>query len=115
MNHSTVYPYRHFLLRLSEASASTRKTMLRNLLSGQVKAISAVAKRLNNGTINPMRRDVPTLERKRLLLRSLASSEVSTERKKSMLIRYHSIITVLLRPAYLIETILDEVRIVRET
>ena len=115
MNLSTVYPYRHFLLRLVEASASNRKTMLRNLLSGQIKAISTVAKRLNNGTVNPVRRDVQTLERKRLLMRSLASSNVSTGRKKSMLVRHQSIITVLLRPVHLIETILDEIRTGRET
>ena len=83
--------------------------------SNQMKALAEVAKRVINGTISPMRRDLQTFEQKRLLLRSLASSRVSFDRKKALLRRHHSLVPILLRTVYLIQTILDEVRTARET
>ena len=111
---SEVYCKLNFLLQLKDANIATRKTMIVNMTPSQVKAIVQVAKRLVNGTINPARRDVQLLERRRLLLRSLASESVSVRRKKSLLKRHHSIVPVLLRPPYLFDTILDEIRTANE-
>lgn len=110
MNHSRVYQNLNFLLHLKEAAVSARKNLLSNMISGQVEAIAEVATRVVNGVINPLRRDVQLFERKRLLLRTLASNRVSSSRKKALLRRHHSIVPVLLRIRYVISTILDEVR-----
>jgi hypothetical protein len=110
MNQSQVYRKLNFLLQLKDATVSARKNMITNMTGGQVKAIAQVAKRLVNGTINPPRRDVHLLERRRNLLRSLASENVSLTRKKSLLLRCYSFVFVLLRPSYLVDTIMDEIR-----
>ena len=115
MNHSKVYRQLNFLLQLKDAAVSTRKTLIVNMTPSQMKAIAQVTKRLINGTINPARRDVQLFERKRLLLRSLASEMVSIRRKKSSLKRHHSIVPVVLRPPYLFDTIIDEIRTSIET
>lgn len=114
MNQSHVYLRLNFLLQLKDASVPTRKNIISNMTSSQMKAIAQVAIRLINGTINPARRDVQLLERRRLLLRLLASDSVSVRRKKSLLKRHHSVVPVLLRPSYLFDTILDEIRTNRE-
>lgn len=114
MNHSKVYQNLNFLLQLKDAAVPVRKNLLSNMTSGQVEAIAEVTIRVVNGVINPIRRDVQLFERKRLLLRSVASNRVSTLRKKTMLRRHHSIIPALLRTRYLIRTILNEVQTNRE-
>jgi hypothetical protein len=73
-----------------------------NMTGSQMNAIAQVAARLVNGTINPLKRDVQLLERRRHLLRSLASENVSLTRKKSLLRRHHSLVPILLRPQYLL-------------
>ena len=115
MNHSRVYGKINSLLQLQGATISNRKNLLINMTLSQMKAIAEVAKRVINGTINPMRRDIQMFERRRLLLRSLASSRVSLDRKKALLKRHHSLVPILLRTVYLIQTILHEVRTARET
>jgi len=114
MEHSKVYGRIHFLLRLKDASVSDRKTTLMNIVSGQVEAISVVAERVVNSVVSPMRRDVHLFRRKRTVLRTLSSRDVSFTRKKALLRRNHSLIPVLLRTPYLIQVILDEVRTTRE-
>ena len=113
MDHSTVYLHIAYLLHLQETETSVRKNLLQNLTNHQLKAITEVAKRILNGIINPMRRDVQIFER-RLLLRTLCSNYVSYGRKKTLLQRFHSFIPILLRTVYLISTILDELRTTRE-
>jgi hypothetical protein len=114
MNQSQVYRKLNFLLQLKDATVAARKNMITNMTGGHMKAIAQVAKRLVNGTINPPRRDVQLLERRQNLLRSLASENVSLTRKKSLLRRHHSFVSVLLRPPYLLDTIMDEIRTTRE-
>ena len=114
MIHSKVYQKLNFLLHLKDASVPERQNMLSNLTQGQVEAIREVAMRVVNGVINPMRRDVEAFQRKRLVLRSLASSRVSHRRKKTTIQRHHTMIPALLRTRYLIRTIIDEIRTARE-
>ena len=114
MDISKVYQCRHYLVRLSEATAIDRKTMLTNALSGQINAIAEVAERVVNGTINPLRRDVHFFERHRYILRSLASRNVSLKWKRFSLKRHHPLVPILLRAVYLLETIADEMKTVRE-
>ena len=114
MEYSTVYLHFSYLLHLQETDTAERKNLLQNLSNRRLKAIIEVAKRILNGIINPMRRDVQNFERRRLLLRTLCSNSVSSSRKKTLLQRFHSFIPILLRPVYLIPTILDELRTRRE-
>ena len=114
MEHSTVYLQIAYLLHLQETETTVRKNLLQNLTNRQLKAIIEVAKRILNGVINPMRRDVQVFERRRLLLRTLCSNNVSSSRKKTLLRRFHSFIPILLRPVYLIPTILDQLKTRRE-
>jgi len=114
MEHSKVYGRIHFLLYLKDESVSGRKIALTNITSGQVEAISVVAERVVNSVVSPMRRDVPLFRRKRTILRTLSSKDVSFTRKKALLRHNHSLIPVLLRTPYLIQVILDEVGTTRE-
>ena len=87
--------------------------MITNMTLGQISAISEVAKCLTNGNTSPVRRDVQKLERKRQVLRSLASNEAPLVVKKALLRRHHTIIPVILRIAHLVDTILNEIPIAR--
>mgnify|MGYP001546939328 CR=1 FL=1 len=114
MDHSHVYRKLNYLLELKDATVIARKNIISNMTISQIKAIAQVARRLVTCIINPARRDVQLLERRRLVLQSLASRNVSSTRKKTILKRHHTLIPVLLRIAHLIETILDEVETTRE-
>jgi hypothetical protein len=92
MNQSQVNRKLIFLLRLKDATVADRKNMITNMTVSEMMAIAQVAKRFLNGTINPARRDVQLLSRRRLLNRSLASENVSLSRKKSLLSRHHSFV-----------------------
>lgn len=87
-----------------------RRQLLHNITSAQIKAINEVAKRITDGTINPMRRDVAVFERKQLVLRSLASKQVTVARKRVILQRHYTMLPIMLRTIYMIVTIVDEIR-----
>ena len=84
------------------------------MTSSQKEAVAEIARRVVNGVINIMRRDVQLFRRKRLVLETLASRTVSSARKKALIRRHHSLVPVLIRTLYLIRTILDEVTTARE-
>lgn len=114
MEHSQVYQSIHYLAAVRTASPADRKTLLQNITRDQLLAIGEVAKRLINGYINPLRRDAQLFERRRLMLRTLASPRVSVERKKRLVNRHHSMVPSILKVVYLIQTIVDEVIKARE-
>lgn len=66
MDHSKVYQSIHYLTALREATLTDRKTMLQNVTRLQLSSIREVAKRLTNGTINPLRREALLFERRKL-------------------------------------------------
>lgn len=112
MENSRVYRHLNFLASLRETRG--RRQLLQNMTSAQTKAVAEVAKRIADGTINPMRRDVATIERKRLAIRTLASTRESLARKKQVLKKHHALLTVLLRERYVIRTVVEEIRRARE-
>ena len=114
MEHSKVYLRIHFFLYLKDASPSDRKLMLTNITRDQLEALIEVIARVLNGVVSPLRRDVRLFHRKRSFLRTLVSNNVSFTRKKALLRRNHTLISVLLRTPYLIQVILDERRTTRE-
>lgn len=114
MEHSKVYQSLHYLTMLREATPSGRKTMLQNVTRLQLSSIREVAKRLTNGTINPLRRDAQLFERRRLMLRTLASHSVNFQRRKTLVNRHSSVLPSMLKSVYLIQTILDEIQTATE-
>lgn len=110
MEHSAVYQSLPYLQAVRNSTPHDRKTLLQNISRQQMRAISEVAKRLNNGTINPFRRDADLFERRRLMLRTLASARVGFERKKILVNRHHSTLPLMFRSIYLIQTIADEIQ-----
>ena len=115
MEHSRVYLRLHFLLYLKDTSVEERQTALMNITPGQLKAIGEVVSRVLQGVMSLMRRDVQLFQRKRTVLRTVVSPNVTFARKKALLRRHHSLIPRLLRAPYLIQTILHEIRETRET
>ena len=114
MEHSRVYRRLQFLLYLKDASVQDRKIALMNITRSQLEAINEVASRVIHGVVSPMRRDVQTFRHKRTVLRALVSQHVAFSRKKALLRRHHSLLPRLLRPLYLIQTIVHEARTSRE-
>ena len=109
MEHSHVYQSIHYLAAVRNATPTDRKTLVQNITRDQLLAIEEVAKRLINGHINPPRRDAQLFERRRLMLRTLASPRASVERKKRLVNRRHSVVPSMLKVVYLIQIIVDEV------
>lgn len=114
MEHSQVYQSIRYLAAVRNATTTDRNTLLQNITRDQLLAIGEVAKRLINGHINPLRRNAQLFERRRLMLRTLASPRVSVERKKRLVNRCHSVVPSMLKVVYLIQTIVDEVIKARE-
>lgn len=110
MAHSRVYSQIHFLLALREASVSNRQTMLMNLTQQQLNAIVAMIDGIVQGVVSPLRRDAVLFQRRRRLFRTLASTTVSSRRKKTLLRSYHTLIPRLLRVIYMIQVVLNEQR-----
>lgn len=104
-----MYPKINFLDVLKTADRDKRLSMLRNISPSQISAIARVAKCVASGKINPQRKDVRVLRRNRHVIRSVASDSENFIRKKSLIKRHHSIVPVLLRTIYVIQTILDEI------
>ena len=108
MEHSMVYLHIAYLLHLQETETSERKNLQQNLTNRKLKAITEVAKHILNGIIYPMRRDVQIFERRRLLLCTLCSNNVSYGRKNTLLRRFHSFIPILLpRPGGSVVSVSD--------
>ena len=114
MEHSKVFRSIHYLTALGDATPTDRKTMLQNATRLQMSAIREVAKRIINGTINPLRRDARLFDRKILMLRTLASHTVSFQRRKALVNRHSSYLPSMLRSVYLIQSILDEIQTATE-
>ena len=103
MNRSSVYVHLNYLISLRDTRG--RRQLIRNMTSGQTRAIAEIAKCITNASIQILRRDVRTFESKRLFLRTLASDSVTWARKKSLLLTHHTLLPVLLREVYVIQTI----------
>ena len=101
-------PVIEYLVTLRAATPEDRKTILRNITRHQRLTIEHVAMGLINGSINPLRRDVKLLERKKGKATSVICSQ--NQKKKQLVNRHHSVIPTLLKRVYLIQTIVKENR-----
>ena len=114
MEHLKVYQSIDYLEAVRDATPAVRQTMLQSITRQQLSSFRKIAQRLINGPINPLRRDSQLFERRRLMLRTLASPRISFERKKTLINRHHSVVPSMLKSVYLKVTIVDEVTTARE-
>ena len=101
--------YQHFNFLTSLRELSGRQRLLVNMTSAQTKAIVEIAKRIVHGSIQIVRRDIQTFRNNRISLRSLASPTVCWTRKKYVLKKNASLVAVLVREVYVMQTIGDEI------
>ena len=89
--------------------------MLQTITPGQMACIGEIAKRIYHQTFPLLTQDVAYFDDRSLVLRVLFSSRVSFRRKVATLVRYHRMMSRLLRTYYLEATIQDQIRSQRES
>ena len=97
MKLSSVFNRIHFLLELKNASGDDRIIMLEYITPGQMACIGEIARRIYHHTFPLLIRDLAYFEDRSLVLRILFSLRVSFHGKVATLVRYHRILSRLLR------------------
>ena len=115
MELSSVFNRIHFLLELKNASGDDRIIMLEYITPGQMACIGEIARRIYHHTFPLLIRDLASFEDRSLVLRILFSLRVSFRGKVATLVRYHRILSRLLRTYYLQATIQDQIQSQRES
>ena len=115
MELSSIFNRIHFLLELKNASGDDRIIMLEYITPGQMACIGEIARRIYHHTFPLLIRDLAYFEDRSLVLRVLFSLRVSFRGKVATLVRYHRILSRLLRTYYLQATILDQIQSQRES
>ena len=107
---SSVFNRIHFLLELKTASGDDRIIMLEYITQGQMACIGEIARRIYHHTFSLLIRDLAYFEDRSLVLGVLSSLRVSFHGKVATLVRYHRILSILLRTYYLQATIQDQIQ-----
>ena len=115
MELSSVFNRIHFLLELKNASGDDRIIMLEYITPGQMSCIGEIARKIYHHTFSLLIRDLAYFEDRSLVLRVLFSLRVSFRGKVATLVRYHRILSRLLRMYYLQATIQDQIQSQRES
>ena len=115
MELSSVFNRIHFLLELKYASPDVRIFMLQSITPGQLACIEEIARRIYHQTFPLLTQDRVYFNDRSLVLRKLFSLRVSFRRKVATLVRYHRMMSRLLRTYYLEATIQDQIRCQRES
>ena len=115
MDLSSVFNRIHFLLELKNASGDDRIIMLEYITPGQMACIGEIARRIYHHTFPLLIRDLAYFEDRSLVLPVLFSLRVSFRGKVATLVRYHRILSRLLRTYYLQATIQDQIQSQRES
>ena len=115
MELSSIFNRIHFLLELKNASGDDRIIMLEYITPGQMACIGEIAHRIYHHTFPLLIRDLAYFEDRSLVLRVLFSLTVSFRGKVATLVRYHRILSRLLRTYYLQATIQDQIQFQRES
>ena len=114
MDQSTVRGRLYYLIELGHVTPRNRVLMIRTMTWGQMEAIAEICRAIVNANIPLLNRDFSEFRSKVHLLSLLASTRVSLERKKRALLRHHAILTRLLRPIYLSNTMVYMTRAAEE-
>ena len=115
MELSSIFNQIHFLLELKNASGDDRIIMLEYITPGQMACIGEIARRIYHHTFPLLIRDLAYFEDRSLVLRVLFSLRASFRGKVAKLVRYHRILSRLLRMYYLQATIQDHIQSQRES
>ena len=115
MELSSVFNRIHFLLELKYASPDVRIFMLQNITPGQLACIEEIARTIYHLTFPLLTQDRVYFNDRSLVLRKLFSLRVFFRRKVATLVRYHRMMSRLLRTYYLEATIQDQIRCQRES
>ena len=111
----SVFNQIHFLEELKHASPDDRITRLQNITPGQMACIGEIARRIHDQTFPLLAIDTSYFNDRSLVLRILFSLRVSFHGKVATLVRYHRMMSRLLRTYYLQATIQDQIRSQRES
>ena len=115
MELSSVFHRIHFLLELKNASGDDRIIMLEYITPGQMACIGEIARRIHHHTFPLLIQDLAYFEDRSLVLCVLFSLRVSFRGKVATLVRYHRILSRLLRTYYLQATIQGQIQSQRES
>ena len=115
MELSSVFNRIHFLLELKNASGDDRIIMLEYITPGQMACIGEIARRIYYHTFPLLIQDLAYFEDRSLVLSILFLLRVSFRGKVATLVRYHRILSRLLRTYYLQATIQDQIQSQRES
>lgn len=88
-----------FLKLLYKCPPRQRKALIQYVTDEQLAAISQIAFNILQGNVPMNEEHKKKLKRYRTVIRSLASRRVSKARKRQALLRYHSLIPHLIKPA----------------
>ena len=115
MELSSVFNRIHFLLELKNPSGDDRIIMLEYITPGQMARIGEKKRRIYHHTFPLLIRELAFFEDRSLVLCVLFSFRVSFRGKVATLVRYHRILSRLLRTYYLQATIQDQIQSQRES
>ena len=110
MELSSVFNRIHFLVELKHASPDDRITMLQNITPRQMTYMGEIARRIYHQTFPLLAKDTGFFGDSSLVLEILFSLRVSFHRKVATLVRYHRIMSRLLRTYYLQVIFQDQFR-----
>lgn len=88
-----------FLRLLYSCPPSQRKSLIQYVTNEQLAALSQIALNILRGNIPITRAYKKKLKQYKEVIRSLASRRVSRTRKKQALLKFHSVIPLLIKPA----------------
>ena len=89
--------------------------MIRNITPGQMECVVEIVRRIYDQVFPLFTRDLEHFRRKRMVLRSLFSQRISFRRKVTTLMQNHALVPRLLRIYYILSTVRDQARNVRES
>ena len=84
-----------FLRLLYVSSRPEREALIVNSTTDEIRALSLIASKILQGEITPSHTDQTRLRRCNHVLRALASTTISLQRKRRTLIAFHSVVPIL--------------------
>jgi hypothetical protein len=110
MQRSIVFREMNFLFSLvNPRFQNRRRRLIRHMTLSQIDAISEIVSKLTMRSIDIYPPDMSLFEDMRLVMRSIASSLVSYRRKRILIGRHSLLLTTILRPTYIYQTVAAQI------
>lgn len=110
MERSQLFRQLNFLFTLRNARGHTRRYLIQQITSAQIDAIVDITSRLTARSIDIYPHDVWIFDEQRLTMISIAPRHVSRRRKENLLLRNHSLLVRVLRPHYIYQTVVMDIK-----